>query len=66
MVLCYSSTKNECKLEFAVFLCLPFCEQPHSDTVVFATITYQIYNILVTKWKHGIGPNDIISFNGEL
>ena len=25
-----------------------------------------MYNILVIKCKHGIGPNDIITFNEEL
>ena len=43
-----------------------FLDQPQSDILFFATITFKIYNILVTKWKHGICPNDIITFNGEL
>ena len=55
--------KNACKLEFADNLLLPFLDQPHSDIVVFAIITSQIYNILVKKWKHGIVPNNIITFN---
>ena len=37
--------------------------QPQSDIIVFAIITFQIYYILVKKWKHGIGINDIITFN---
>ena len=58
--------QNACRLEFADHLWLPFLDQPQSDIVVFAVITFQIYNILVSKWKHGIGPIDIITFNEEL
>ena len=29
-------------------------------------ISFQMYNSLVTKWKHGIGTNDITTFNDEL
>ena len=54
-------TKNVCKLEFADHLWLSFLDQPQYDIVVFAIITFCIYNILVTKWKHRIVPNDIIS-----
>ena len=50
--------KNACKLEFF--------DQPQSDIVVFAVIDFQIYNILVSKWKNGIGPIDIITLNDEL
>ena len=32
----------------------------------FAVISFQIYNILVSKWKHGIITIDIIAFNDEL
>ena len=45
---------------------MPFIDQPQSDIIVFAKINFHIYNIIVKKWKHGIGPNDIITFNGEL
>ena len=57
--------KNACKLEFSDHLWLPFLDQPQSDIVVFAIITFQLHNILVTKWKHRIGPNKIITFNQE-
>ena len=56
--------KNTCKLEFADHLWLPFLDQLQSDIVVFATITFQVYNILAKKWKHGIGPNYIMSLHG--
>ena len=55
--------KNSCKLEFADNLWLPFLDQPHSDIVVFTIINFQIYNILVTKWKHLIVTNDLITLN---
>ena len=58
--------KNACKLEFAYNLWLLFINQTHSDILVFAIITFHIYNITVTKCKHGIGPYDIITFNEEL
>ena len=58
--------KNACKLEFLDHLWLPFLDHPHSDIVVFAVITFQIYKIIVSKWKHGIGTIDIITFNNEL
>ena len=61
--ICYSSTKNAFKLEFADHLWLPFLDEPHSDIVVLAIINFHIYKILVTKWKHLIGPNDKITFN---
>ena len=57
---------NACKLEFADHLWLPFIDQPQCVIVVFSTITFQIYNIMATKQKHLIGPNDIIIFNEEL
>ena len=55
--------KNVCELGFADHWWLPFLDQSQSDIIVFAIITFQIYTILVQKWKYGIGPNDIISFN---
>ena len=55
--------KNACKLEFADQLWLPFLDKPQSDIVVFDIFTFNIYNILVTKCKHGIGINDIITYN---
>ena len=58
--------KNACKLGFAYHLWLPLHDQPQLDIVVFAIITFLIYNIIVTKWKHGIGNNDIIASNKEL
>ena len=57
--------KNACKLEFLDHLWLPFLDQPQFDIVVFAIINFQIYNNLVTKQKHGIGPNYFITFNEE-
>ena len=41
--------KNACKLEFVDNLWLPFLDQPQSDILVFAIITFQIYSILVKK-----------------
>ena len=58
--------KNACKLEFADNLSITFLDQPQYVSVVFAIINFHIYNILITKWKHEIGPNDIIKFNEEL
>ena len=58
--------KTECKLEFDDNLWVPFFDKPKSDVVVFAIFTFQIYKILVEKWKHGIIPTDIITFNVEL
>ena len=55
--------KNVCNLELADHLWIKFINQPQSDIVFFAIIKFQIYNILVTKWKHGIGHNDIITFS---
>ena len=55
--------KNACILEFADHLWLPFIDQHQSDIAVFARNTVQIYNNIVTKWKHGIVPNDILTFN---
>ena len=56
--------KNAYKLEFADNLWLLFLDQLLSDIVVFEINNFQIYSILVTKWKHVTGPNDIITFNG--
>ena len=58
--------KNACKLEFPYHLWLPFIDQTQSNIVVFAIITFQIYNILVLKFIHGIVPNDILTLNEEL
>ena len=55
--------KNAFKLEFVENLWLPFFDQPQSNIVVHAIITFQIYNILVTKFKREIGANDIINGN---
>ena len=46
--------RNACKVEFVDHLWL---------LIVFQIITFQVYTILVTKWKNGIGPNDIIALN---
>ena len=53
-------------MESAYHLCIPFIYQPHSDLLFFAMIYFQMYNILVTKWKHGIGNNNIITLNEHL
>ena len=58
--------KHSCKLEFVDHLWLPFLDQPQSYIVVLEVITFKIYNSLVSKWKHGIGTIDIITFNDEL
>ena len=63
---CYISTKNACKLKFVGHLWLTFLDQPQYEIVVFEKITFNIYNILVSIWKHGIGPIDIFTFNEEL
>ena len=55
--------KDACKLKFADNLWLPFLDQPHSDAIVFEIIIFQIIKNLVTKQKHGIGPNNIITLN---
>ena len=47
-------------------LWLPFIDIPQSDIIVFAINTYQIYNILVNKWKYRIFSNDIFSLNEKL
>ena len=52
-------------MESADYLWLPFLDRPQYDIVVFATITFQVCKILVTKWKHVIGPNDKIFFHEE-
>ena len=41
--------KNACKLIFSDHLRLPFLDQPQSEIVFFAIITFQVYNILVKK-----------------
>ena len=53
-------------MEFSDHLWLPFLDQPQSGILVSAIIAFHIYNILVTKWKYGIGPNDLITLNEEL
>ena len=58
--------QNSCRLEFADHLWIPFLDQPQYDIVVFAIFTFQIYKIIVSKWKHGIGYIGIITFNEEL
>ena len=46
-------SKNACKLELVYHLWLPFIDQPQSDIVVFAIITFQIYNIIVKNGNMG-------------
>ena len=58
--------KNACKLEFSDHLWLPFLHQPQSDVVIFLVITSYIYKNVIIEWKHGIGTNDIITFNEKL
>ena len=65
-VYCYISTKNACRLEFVDHLWLPFLDQTQSDIVVFGIINFQIYNIIASKRKHGIGHIYMITFNEEL
>ena len=55
--------KKHVNCHFADYLWIPLIDQPQSDIVVFKIITFHIYNIIVTKPKHRIGPNDIITFN---
>ena len=58
--------KNAYQFEFVDHLRLTFLDKLQSDILVLAIITFRVYNIMVKKWKHGIGPNDILSFNEEL
>ena len=58
--------KHACGLEFVDSLCIIFLDQPQSDIVVFVIITFQIYNILVTKRKRVRGTNYVITFNEKL
>ena len=53
-------------MESTDHLCLQFLDQPQYYIIVITTITFQIHNIIVTKWKHGICTNNIITFNEEL
>ena len=53
-------------MEFVDHLCILFIDQPQSDILFSAIITFQIYHILVSKWKHEIGHVNIIIFNEEL
>ena len=55
--------ENACKLVFYYHWWLPFLDQTHPDVVVLTIIDLYIYNIIVEKWKHGVGPNYIITFN---
>ena len=57
--------KSAYKLEFVDHLWRPFIDEPQSDIVVFAIIILQVHNTLVTKQKHIIVPNDLITFNDE-
>ena len=58
--------KNACKFESADHLWLPFIDQPQSDIIVSAIVSFHVYNVIVTKCKHGIVHNDIITFNKGL
>ena len=42
--------KHACKFEFADYLWILFIDQPRSDIVFFAIMTFLIYYILVKKW----------------
>ena len=55
--------KNACKWEFADNLQLQFIDQLQSDIVIISIVTFHIYKSLLQKWKYGIGPNNIQSFN---
>ena len=57
---------NAYKLEFVDHLMILFIDQTHYEILVFAIINLQIYNIILSKWKHGIGTIDITTFNEEL
>ena len=57
------NTRSACKLEFSDHLQLPFIDQSQLDAVIFAMVSSQLYKLLVTEWKHVIGPNEIITFN---
>ena len=51
--------KKGCKLEFVTHLLLPFSSSISVRHCSFLIIIFMIYNILVTKWTHGIGHIDI-------
>ena len=53
-------------MELSDHLWLPFLDEPQSNIVVFGIINFQIYHILISKLKHGIGLIDIIKFNEKL
>ena len=51
-------------------ICLSFMDtifdQPQLYVVVFEIIYFQIYKNIVTKWKFGIGKNDIYTLYEKL
>ena len=64
--MCYRRELPDVRSRVTIHLWIPFIDQPQSEVVVFAMITFHIYTILVKKRKYGIGPNNIFSFNEEL
>ena len=64
--LLHFNQKMHVKLEFVDILWPLILDQPQSDIVFFSIIDFQIYNILVSKWKHVIVTIYIITFNEEL
>ena len=52
-------------MKFSDHLWLPFVDQPQSDVLAFAIFYLYIFIIIVTYWKHGTVPNDIVIFNTE-
>ena len=53
-------------MKFGYHLWLPFIDQPQSDAVVFAIITFDLYKKIVTKREHVISTNDEFTFNENL
>ena len=54
------------KFTFPDNLWLPFIDQPQSDEVVFAIISFDVYKYLVITWKGGIFINEIYTLNEKL
>ena len=55
--------KNVRDFVFTDHLQLLFIDQPQSDILSFMIFDFHIYSILVTKWKHEIGPNNTITLS---
>ena len=57
---------NSYRVKLPDHLCMSFLDQTQSDFVVFSNISSDIYEYLVTKWKHIISIHEIVAFNKSL